>query len=146
MRRFQKFRNTIYFDKYKIMMLDNGRFAITDLDFNIIDDLKGQGYKTRRRAANAIQYTHVEKKFKPMKKEKINESKDFKDLRNEPEFQTKYELGLKRMCLVSCVIAILLAIPIFFLINQPFWTIYVYMILVIVGIRLSPFIVDKIWK
>ena len=75
MSRFQKFRNTIYFDKYKIMILDNGRFAITDINFNIIDDLNGQGYKTRRRASNSIKYTHVDKKFKPMNEFQENKEK-----------------------------------------------------------------------
>jgi hypothetical protein len=67
MKRFQKFRNTVYFDKFKIMILNNGRFVITDLNFNIIDDLKGQGYKTRQRAINSL-ITKEKKWFYNMKK------------------------------------------------------------------------------
>jgi len=143
MKRFQKFRNTIYFDKYKIMILDNGRFAITDLEFNIIDDLKGQGYKTRRRAANVIQY---DKKFKTMNiKEKQTKYDSFKELRNDPEFQKKYELGLKRITLVCCVIATILS-PLLFIIQYRLLFFILYFTLLIIGVRFSNKIVEMIWK
>ena len=73
---------------------------------------------------------------------------DFKDLRNDPEFQKKYELGLKRITLVCCVIAIILAIPLFWFIDSKNYHLFIftYLILVIIGVRFSPKIVDKIWK
>jgi len=73
---------------------------------------------------------------------------NFKELRKDPEFQKKYELGLKRITLVCCVIATILAIPLFWFIASKNFHLFIftYLILVIIGVRFSVNIVDKIWK
>jgi hypothetical protein len=50
--------NKIYFNNYKIKKLDNSRYAITDIESNIIQDLDGIGFKTKKKAFNVIKYSY----------------------------------------------------------------------------------------
>ena len=72
----------------------------------------------------------------------------------EKELKDKIDLGNKRMCLVTCVFATILYIPvlILFIINptlfQSFlpWLMLLYLSIVCVAIFYSGKIVNKIWK
>ena len=64
------------------------------------------------------------------------------------ELEKKIEQGNKRLALVCCVWTLIFSIPLFFLINKPYWTAIImsYMGVVIIGVLLSPKIVNLIWK
>ncbi len=75
---------------YKIVKFKNNRFAISDLDGNIIDDAQGYGYTSKQKAHKAMWY-----KFKGGKQkiqEKIDKAKSWINKTNKNKKAFK-ELG-----------------------------------------------------
>ena len=66
------------------------------------------------------------------------------------EITVRYKLGLKRMALVSSLIAFITAIPvlIFMPYNSEYSVLWIYgwMVVLIGGLRTTPWIIKKIWK
>lgn len=64
------------------------------------------------------------------------------------ELTKKIEKGNKRMAIVTTIEALILFIPLLFLIGNKYWVIFVitYFILLIIAIRFAPSICNRIWK
>jgi len=64
------------------------------------------------------------------------------------DLEKKIEQGNRRLALVSCIWASIIFIPLFFLIGNMYWNLFVitYFILLLGGMLFVPKICNKIWK
>jgi hypothetical protein len=59
--------NKIYFDKYRLIEMENGGYAIANLNGDILYDVKNQGFRTKQRAihflTSVLSFINAENKF-----------------------------------------------------------------------------------
>ncbi len=69
------------------------------------------------------------------------------NLENDKDFQKKLQKGYERMSIVTCLWATIL-VPILFIVpdESKFFAVITWLVWVILGILLSPKIVEKIWQ
>ena len=69
-------------------------------------------------------------------------------MEKDKELELVIEKGLKRLCLVCCIFATIFILPTLFFVNSEYFLLIFFssMVLLLIGMRISPWIVRKIWK